>query len=95
MNDEIHQLEDFQKHPTWLQFVDAQKKQWQEELSQAIAHAANNANDGIAIGQIRQIVAAQQAILRALEWPKEQLTRLRNQEHAVRQEPRMARGGFR
>lgn len=94
MSDEIGQLEDFQKNPTWLQFVAAQKQQWQDELSHAIAGAANKTDDSLAIGQIRQIVAAQQAVLRALEWPKEQLARLRNQERTVTYEPSLSRGGF-
>lgn len=94
MNDEIGQLEDFQKHPIWLKFVAAQKRQWQDELSNAIAAAANKTDDSVAIGQIRQIVAAQQAVLRSLEWPKEQLGREMDKLTTAHPTPSLSRGGF-
>lgn len=94
MNDQIDALDALLKDPGWLLFETAQKKQWQDELSNAIAAAANKTDDSLAIGQIRQIVAAQQAVLRALEWPREQVARLKAQAQTAHRVQGMARGGF-
>ena len=95
MSDEKDDLENLVKSPGWLRFKEQQETYWRDTLLGAIASAANDSNDAVSIGKIRQIVAAQQAVLRSLEWPKEQAERLRQKEQAVAHTPSLSRGGFR
>jgi hypothetical protein len=94
MSDEKDDLENLVKSPGWLRFKDQQETYWRDTLLGAIASAANDSNDAVSIGKIRQIVAAQQAVQRCLASPQERLRHLTEQDTRANAMPAMSRGGF-
>ena len=95
MTDEAADLENLVKSPGWQRFSEAQQVYWRDSLSQAIAGAAGDRDDQIALQKIRQIIAAQRAVQQAVAWPDERLKAMKAAE--VRHQPSMSlsRGGFR
>lgn len=91
MSDEKDDLESLLKSPGWLRFRDAQVSQWQDQITDAMASAANDRDDLMALHKIRQVLAAQRAILTALSWPSERLQRLKASES---QPVSLSRGGY-
>ena len=95
MSDEKDDLENLVKSPGWLRFKEQQETYWRDTLLGAIASAANDSNEAVSIGKIRQIVAAQQAVQRCVAWPQERMRHLSEQDAAERAVPSLSRGGFR
>lgn len=95
MSDEKEDYENLVKSPGWLRFKEQQETYWRDTLMSAIASAANVANDAMSISQIRQIVAAQQAVQRCLMAPQERLRILTEQDAVAHAQPALSRGGFR
>lgn len=94
MNDERDALQQLLTSPGWKLFETAQSDYWREALLGAIAGAANDRDDLIALQKIRQIIAAQQAMQRALAWPTERLRKITEQDKLAGMASSMARGGF-
>lgn len=94
MSDEKDDLENLVKSPGWLRFKEQQESYWRDTLLGAIASAANDSNDAVSIGKIRQIVAAQQAVQRCVAWPQERMRHLSEQDTKANWLPAMSRGGF-
>lgn len=94
MSDERDDLQNLLKDPGWLRFAQAQESYWKDALLTAIAGAANDRDDAVALGKIRQIVAAQQAVLRCLAWPAERVRALTEQDRQADRVPSLSRGGF-
>jgi hypothetical protein len=90
MTDEKADLEQLLKSAGWLRFEHTQREYWQAQLSDLLASAANDRDDAIALARLRQVIAAQRAVLQALTWPKERLKLLTRPEGA----PTMSRGGY-
>lgn len=95
MSDEKDDLDNLIKSPGWLRFKEHLEVHWRDTLLTAIASAANDSNDAVSIGKIRQIVAAQQAVQRCLAYPAERLRLLSEQDAALLAVPSQSRGGFR
>ena len=73
MSDEKADLEQLLTSAGWLRFEQTQTDYWQKQLSDLVASAAGDRDDTIALGRLRQVIAAQRAVLQALAWPKERL----------------------
>ena len=82
-------LENLVKSPGWLRFCEAQGEEWSHQIDRYIAAAANDNNDVAALNKLRQVIAAKQAVLRALTWPTERLRQLTRPEVPAS----MSRGG--
>lgn len=69
MTDELQDLDNLTKHPGWLRFLEHGAKDVELRLNAALTNAANNADDTLAINQVRQCIAVRQAIEALLQWP--------------------------
>jgi hypothetical protein len=89
---ELIDLQHLVKHPGWQRFVAQTKAEWEEQLSRHLELAANDRDDTMAANKIRQVIAARNAITRALAWPSERIKTLEHQ--AIPVAPSMSRGGL-
>lgn len=76
MTDEKADLDQLLTSAGWLRFETTQTAFWQGQLSDLLAAAAGDRDDAIALGRLRQVIAAQRAVLQALAWPRERLKQL-------------------
>jgi hypothetical protein len=89
-NDEKTDLQDLVSSNGWLRFEHAMTTLWQGQLSDLVASAANSPDDATALAKLRQVIAAQRAVLQAVAWPKERLKMLTRPETVTS----FSRGGY-
>lgn len=89
-SEERTSLEELLKSDGWLRFEHVQTEFWQKQLSDLVASAANATDDQVAIGRLRQVIAAQRAVMQALAWPRERVKQLSRPETTTS----FSRGGY-
>jgi hypothetical protein len=73
---EAEDLANLVKSPGWQRFCRAVTIDAGQHVEQEMARALDNANDAIAAGKMRQVIASKRWLERALCWPDEQLRKL-------------------
>ncbi len=73
MNTEKEDLDALLTHPGWLRVDRYAREYWSGQISEMVAHAANDRDDTQALNKLRQIVAAKRAVESLLAWPKERI----------------------
>jgi len=82
MTDEKQDLDNLLKHPGWQRVVEYATKDIANRIKTAQRNAANETNDIMALNQLRQCLAAEQALETFVAWPQ---ARLKALEHAAAQ----------
>lgn len=93
MTDEHRDLDNLTKHPGWQLFQQNATKDVQARLDNALANAANNTNDTLAINLVRQVVAVKQQTEALLRWPDDRLRTLKAQAETTNTAPQLSRRG--
>ena len=94
MNEQAQMLEALLTSPGWRAFREHVYQEWGpsgEKYQAELDKALDLTNNDAAASQARQIKAAQKAIQHLLEWPADELGRLKRAERPV--EPVMSRRG--
>lgn len=93
MTDEKQDLDNLTKHPGWLRLVEHGLKEIDGRVQTAMTNAAGERDDIMALNQLRQCIAAKQAIEALIAWPTSRLNVLIETEK--RNDPQWAsKGGF-
>lgn len=91
MSDVAELLESLIAHPGWRLFCDRVSLEYKTRERLGELNALRDTDDLRALNKLRQIVASQEAIAWALEWPKQELLRLKRQD--TEPEPVLSRAG--
>lgn len=73
MTTELEDYDNLIKQAGWLRLVDAVTAQWNHQIVHHTEAAVNVQDDVLALNRLRQVLAAQKAVLGVLEWPAERL----------------------
>jgi hypothetical protein len=94
MTDEVSDLDNLLKSPGWQRFEAAQDTYWRDTLAPHLRSVSDDTDDLRSLQKIRQVLAAHNAVLQALAWPRERLRQIQQAE--LRHAPNTAnlrRGG--
>jgi hypothetical protein len=92
MTDEKQDLDNLTKHPGWIRTVERGLKDIDARITQAMANAANERDDIMALNQLRQCLAAKNAIEAFIGWPSARLRVLSDADQRLEQ-PQLSRRG--
>lgn len=90
--DEREHYEALLTSPGWLLLSAWAKEEFNTQLSDLVAKAANESNDTVALTKLRQVVAARDAVRFVLEYPSQRVKHLRGETDA-RQQVTLSRRG--
>lgn len=76
---ELDDLQNLIKSPGWLRVKAFGEGEWSDNITRHIGQAADDRDDVMALQKLRQVLAAQKAILRLLAWPEERIQALEQQ----------------
>lgn len=85
-------LENLLASPGWIWLQSKVKEHWGDQLATHVEGAANETDDQIALGKLRQVVAAHKAVRQVMQWPAEELRKMRAQKETTTAP--FARGGI-
>ena len=78
----------------WAQIVAWAQRDWAAQKEQAIARAADDTADAVALGKLRQILAADRAVQRVLGYPRERLEAIQRGIDTGQRPASLSRGGL-
>lgn len=95
MTDEKQDLDNLTKHPGWLRLVEQGRREIDARVQIAMTNAAGERDDIMALNQLRQCIAAKQAIETFIAWPTSRLRNLiaSEERNAVQMVPQLSRRG--
>jgi hypothetical protein len=94
MTDEQRDLDNLLKHPGWQLVEKAARAEIDGRLNDALARAADNSSDLLALNLVRQGVAVKRAIEAFLTWPRSRLKVLQERsEQRSNTVPQLSRRG--
>ena len=93
MTDEQRDLENLTKHPGWLLFTQYGTKEVEARVLNATRAAANQDDDVRALNQLRQCIAARDAVESLLQWPERRLQAIAAHAAATTTTPQLSRRG--
>ena len=92
---ELDDLSALTEHPGWIRFLAHTKGEWGQGGSryvQAVEACANRPDDTLALRTLQQIIVAQKEIARAMSWPEERISQVRQQVKATATSGQSRRG---
>lgn len=80
MNEAVEVLQALIAHPGWKLFTQQVRGEWMQRELIGRRNALNGTDDQLALAKLRQITAAQEAVEWAVEWPSNEIERLKRLE---------------
>lgn len=90
---EREDLDALVKSPGWHRVKAWAKHDLAQNMTQATEAAADLTDDVVALGRLRQVIAAKKAVEMALNWPEERLAKLVSDAAGQEREPSYSRRG--
>jgi hypothetical protein len=90
---ELDDLRSLVKHPGYLTFLVHVRAEVKNMMGTQLEAVANNTDDALAAGKLRQIIASKKTLEQLFAWPEDRIAALQHKT-AVEQQPQtMTRGG--
>lgn len=77
MTDELQELETLVRSDGWTRLVEFANRDLAIKLTDATEQAADNPDDTLALGKLRQVIASKRAVRLLLDWPVTRIAQLK------------------